>query len=742
MVSYRDLLSRTGDRMSKDLLLEIGTEELPAKVVPRALSALEGFLRKNLEAKRLTFASIKTLGTPRRLALIVRGLEEKQPDSRVELKGPQKKAAYDSEGKPTGALLGFARSQGLELADIKLVSTDKGEYATAVKEIKGEDTAKMLPGVLLDTISQEFMPKSMRWGSYDISFSRPIHWIAAIYGLELVEFSYGHINSSDVTYGHRFLSGKKDGRPAPIKVSSVESYIKGLEASFVVPDPEDRKKAIRKGVEQAASDAGGSVLADEGLLEEVAYLVEYPVVLRGSFEKEFLSLPRDIIVNAMREHQRYFSVVNENGGLLPFFITIANTKPTDMDVVRKGNERVLRARLNDAKFYFEQDIKKPLVERVSSLKGVVFQAKLGTSFEKVERFTALALFLGHKVGFSKPLEEGEKPVDFASDSFNPAQYDPKSVDPGLYSKYIIGRAAMLAKADLTSGVVGEFPSLQGIMGSVYANRSGETAEVSAAIYEHYLPSSSGGALPATLPGAIVSIADKMDTICGCFAVGLIPTGATDPYALRRQALGIIAIVLDKGFRLRIDELVDETLRLLAPKAARSIEEVKSDVLEFFKERLRNQLLSQGLSHDSIDAVLSAPWHDMNDGVKRIKALEEFKANPDCQRLVVAFKRVSNILKGVEPGAAKPDAALLAEPEETALFEASKAIAPKMKELREKGDYRAAFETLASIKDRVDAFFDKVMVMAEDRKVRENRLALLNSIRDLYFRIADLSRLMV
>ena len=727
--------------MSKDLLLEIGTEELPAKVVPRALIALEGFLKKNLEAKRLSFNSITTLGTPRRLTLIVKRLAERQPDSRVELKGPQKKAAYDSEGKPTGALLGFARSQGIDLADIKLVSTDKGEYATAVKEIKGEETALILPGVLLDTISQEFMPKSMRWGSYDISFSRPIHWILSIYGKEPIDFSYGHIKSSDVTYGHRFLSEKKNGRPAPIKVSSVESYLKGLKAAFVVPDPEERKKTIRVGIEKAALEVLGSVLPDEGLLEEVAYLVEYPVVLRGSFEKEFLSLPRDIIVNAMREHQRYFSVVGKDGHLLPFFITVANTAPIDADVVRKGNERVLRARLNDAKFYFESDIKKPLVDRVSSLKGVVFQAKLGTSFEKVERFTSLALFLGAKVGFSRPLENGEAPSDFASDAFNPAKYDSRSVDPGLLSKYILGRAALLAKADLTSGVVGEFPSLQGIMGSVYANRSGEAQDVSVAIYEHYLPSSSGGALPASLAGALVSIADKMDTIAGCFSVGLIPTGAQDPYALRRQALGIIAIVLDKGFRVDMGELADEALTLLEPKATRGKSEIRADVLDFFKERLRNQLLSQGLSHDSIDAVLSAPWHDMVDAVKRIKALEEFKTNPDCQRLVIAFKRVSNILKGIDPGANGPDAALLVEPQEKALFEASKAIAPKMKELREKGDYRLAFETLASIKDIIDAFFDKVMVMSDDAKVRENRLALLNSIRSLYSGIADLSRLM-
>lgn len=727
--------------MSKDLLFEIGTEELPAKVVPRALSALEGFLRKNLEAKRLSFGSIKTLGTPRRLTLIVEGLEEKQPDSRVELKGPQKKAAYDSDGKPTGALLGFARSQGLDLKDIKLVSTDKGEYASAVKEIKGEETARILPSVLLETISQEFMPKSMRWGSYEIAFSRPIHWIVALYGSEIVDFSFGHIKSSDITYGHRFLSERENGRPKPIKAGSVASYVKALEAAFVIPDPEKRKKAVREGIEASAKEAGGKVLPDEGLLDEIAFLIEYPVVLRGSFEKEFLVLPRDIIVNAMREHQRYFSVVDSKGDLLPYFITVANTKAIDMDVVRKGNERVLRARLNDAKFYFEQDIKKRLIDRVDALKGVVFQAKLGTSFEKVERFTSLALYLGAKTGFSRPLETGEQPSDFTSDAFNPAKYDPQSVDPGLYAKYVVGRAAILSKADLTSGVVGEFPSLQGTMGSVYAKRSGETDEVSVAIYEHYLPSSSGGALPASVAGAIVSIADKMDTIAGCFCVGLIPTGAADPYALRRQALGIIAVILDKGFQFGIDELVDKALDLLEKKATRGRGEVRGDVLDFFKERLRNQLLSQGLSNDSIDAVLSADWYGINDAVKRIKALEEFKANPDCQRLVVAFKRVSNILKLTRFDSA-PDASLFAEPQERALYEASRAIAPKMKELRGKGDYRLAFETLASIKDTIDAFFDKVMVMAEDPKIRDNRLRLLNSVRDLYFTIADLSRLMV
>lgn len=723
--------------MAKDLLFEIGTEEIPAAVAPRALAALEGFLRKGLESRKLSFKSIRSLGTPRRLTLIVEGLDEKQADAVVEVKGPQLKAAYDASGKPTGALMGFAKSQGVDINAVKPVKTDKGEYVTATKEVKGEETANILPEIITNALSQEFLPKSMRWGSYDISFSRPIHWLLLIFGGKPVGFNYGHLKSSDVTYGHRFLSDRK-----PIKVSSIDSYIDSLKKAYIITDPAERKRLIAEGIEKSAKEVGGSILPDEGLLEEVVFLVEYPVVLRGSFDNEFLGLPRDIVVNAMREHQRYFSIVDKDGSLLPYFITIANTLAKDMDVVRKGNERVLRARLNDAKFYYEQDVRKPLTERVEALKGVVFQAKLGTSYEKVERFTALALSIGATTGFSKKAEPNERPSDYLTESFNPAQYDPKSVDPGLYAKFVVGRSAMLAKADLTSGVVGEFPKLQGTMGSVYAKKSGERPEVSVAIYEHYLPTASGGSLPASVPGAIVSIADKTDTIVGCFGVGLIPTGAQDPYALRRQALGIIAVILDKDIKLPIDTLVDEALKLAGPKLTRKAEEVRADVIEFFKERLRNQLLSQGLSHDSIDAVLSAPWFDLPDAIKRIKALEGFKSNPDCARLVTAFKRVSNILKNVEPAQGAPDAALFKEPQEAELWKARSEVAPVMEEKRRKGDYEAAFEALASIKDRIDAFFDKVMVMAEDAAIKENRLKLLNSVRALYFEIADLSKLMV
>ncbi|MBI5826294.1 MAG: glycine--tRNA ligase subunit beta [Deltaproteobacteria bacterium] len=684
-------------------------------------------MRKELETSRLGFDGITALGTPRRLALIVKGLEDSQKDAVVETRGPQIKAAYDDAGKPTGALLGFARAQSVDPKDLKSIKTEKGEYVYAVKEIKGEHTSKILPGILNNALSRDFFPKSMRWGAHGVSFARPVHWILALFDGETVEFTWGHIKSSALTYGHRFLTAQgADKRPAPIKVEGASTYLSQLRAACVIADPEERKKIITEGLEKAGAEAGGEIIPDAALLEEVGYLCEYPVVLRGSFDGEFLALPCDVVINVMREHQRYFSVEDTNGALLPYFMTVANTRASDMDVVRKGNERVLRARLNDAKFYFEKDVKTRLVERVEALKGVVFQAKLGTSYEKVERFTELALFISSEAGFSKGMEPDERPSGFLTDSFNPACYDSSAVDPGLYSKFVVGRAAMLCKADLTSGMVGEFPKLQGTMGAIYAKRSNEVPEVAVAVYEHYLPVSSGGALPASVPGAIVSIADKLDTITGCFGVGLIPTGAQDPYALRRQALGIIAIILDKGFSLRLDALVDRAISLLKAKLTVAPSEVKDNVLEFFKERLNNQLLST--------------WFDMVDAVKRMKALESFKNHPACPSLVTAFKRVSNILKGVDSGGAEPEPSLFVEPEENALHGAWHEVAPVMEGYWKSGEYEKVFETLASIKDRIDVFFDKVMVMAEDERLRRNRLALLTCVLNLYSKTADLSRL--
>lgn len=718
--------------MSKDLIFEIGCEELPASVLPRALNLLESALRKHLSDARLGFKDIRALGTPRRLALIAEDVQERQENVVREIKGPQKQAAFGPDGKPSKALEGFMRSQGISQKDIRIIQTEKGEYVLATKKIQGEDALKVLPEVLVKTVSTELFPKSMRWGAHDIVFARPIHWLLALYGNKTIGFSYGHVKSSSTTRGHRFM---KDKKSALFKPDGVSSYLSGLKERKVMLDPEERKRVIEKGLIAAAKEVSGRVLQDNGLVEEVAFLVEWPVVVRGAFDREFLSLPSHVVVNAMREHQRYFSVVDEKGALLPYFLTVANTDAKDIAVVRKGNERVLMARLNDAKFYFEKDIKTPLKDMAQRLKGVVFQSKLGTSFEKVERFTRLAVFMGNELKYCDGLDALDKVEDFFTDA--PTNYPKGSTQ---YNKRIMARASLLCKADLTSGMVLEFPKLQGIMGSVYAERGGESPEVVQAIYEHYQPIASGSALPASLPGAIISIADKLDTIAGCFSVGLIPTGAQDPYALRRQALGIIEIILDKGFSIPLDTLVDMAINLLEKKLLRDRAKVKEDVLEFFKERLKHKLLSQDMSFDSIDAVFSTDWFVLPDAIKRIHAIEDFKKHPACPALVTAFKRVSNILKGTAPGVERPDERLFKDKEDAALLRASGEAAPKIAGFLEKGDYKKALETLASIKDEIDSFFDHVMVMAEDEKLRTNRLRLLNSIRGLYIKIADISRL--
>lgn len=721
--------------MAKDLLIEIGTEDIPSRFIPGAMESLKGMLKEGFDSHNLGFKGIHTFGTPRRLGAWVEGVDERQADRMVEILGPAKRVAFDEKGNPTKAAEGFAKVQGVGVTDLKIVQTEKGEYICARKRIKGERTEVIMSDLLPKVITSIPFPKVMRWGDGDITFARPIHWVLALLGSSLIPFQVGRVKSGAISYGHRFL------RPKPFRVKGVRDYLKRMEDSYVILDPEERRSLIEKGMEEVSMKVNGMVLKDEELLDEVINLVEYPVVLRGSFDKGFLSLPKEVVINAMREHQRYFSVVDTNGNLLPYFITISNTPAKDLDVVVKGNERVLMARLNDARFYFEKDIKIPLAERLEALKGVVFQSRLGTSYEKVQRFTRLAVYIGSKIGFCEAMGEGERVEDFLKVGIregSPTNSEPRTPNP----KFILGRSAMLCKADLTSGMVGEFPNLQGIVGREYALRSGEDPEVAKAIYEHYLPLSAGGELPSDLTGAIIGIADRMDTICGCFGVGLIPTGTTDPYALRRHALAIIAIILDKDFKVSIYDIVDTSLLYLRDKLTKPLHETRMGVLEFFKERLRHQLLSQGYSFDVVDAVLTAEWYDIVDTVKRVKALEGFKKDMAYPSLVIAFKRVSNILKGFEFKDERPDPLLLEDPAEKGLFNVAERIAPEMERCCGDGNYEKAFEGLTSLKGPIDTFFDKVMVIAEDEKVRRNRLLLLNYIRNLYRRIADLSKLII
>ncbi|MBP1723163.1 MAG: glycyl-tRNA synthetase, beta subunit, partial [Deltaproteobacteria bacterium] len=546
-----------------ELLLEIGTEEIPSGFIPKAMEEMQSLLEKAFQAQRIGYKDVKAMGTPRRLVLVATGVAPAQEGRIVETIGPAKRIAFDPQGNPTKAALGFARGQGIPVEELMTVRTEKGEYVCARKEEKGEETFQLLPAILPRLIASIPFPKSMRWMDLDNSFARPIHWLLALFDGKVIPFQIGNIASGNVSRGHRFMA------LGSFQVKDLPDYLRRLKNSFVIVNPEERRELILAEVNQAASEVSGHIFKDDGLLEIVTHLVEYPVAIRGGFGKEFLSLPREVLISAMREHQRYFSVCDSKGDLLPFFVAVSNTKPRDPRVVIRGNERVLRARLSDAQFFFMEDQKVPLIQRLEGLKKVVYHSKLGTSYEKVMRISALADFLAQRI------------------------------DPSLLET--VKRAALLCKGDLITGMVGEFPSLQGVMGQVYARLSGEKEEVAQAILEHYLPAAAGGALPTSQPGAILSLADKLDTITGCFGVGLIPTGTADPYALRRQTLGIINIILGRRFSLSLSELIQKSLSLLREKIERPPQEIQADVLDFFKGRLQNLLVSRGISADVVEA---------------------------------------------------------------------------------------------------------------------------------------------
>ena len=685
--------------MAKDLFLEIGCEEIPAGFVPKAMADMETLMKRELESARLGYGEIVTLGTPRRLVLAVKGIAERQPDAELTAMGPAKSVAYDKDGKPTRAAEGFARGQGVDVAALTVVMTEKGEYLAAKKSEVGRDSADLLPEMLPRLMNAIPFKKSMRWADLDVRFARPIHWIVALFDAVVVPFSFGNIESGSASRGHRFMAN------TTFPVRDFAHYLEECERHFVIPDPEKRKEIIRREIERVAKQAKGNVLPDESLLEQVSFLVEYPSAVHGTFSEDFLVVPREVLITSMREHQRYFSLVDDQGKLLPGFITINNTLTEDPSVVVKGNERVLRARLSDARFFFDEDHKVSLESRVEALKSVVYQAKLGTSYEKMERFRELAKKL--------------------ADRLNPS-----------VSAQVL-RAATLCKADLVTGMVGEFPEVQGIMGREYAIHDGEEVAVANAIAEHYLPTQAGGELPASDIGAFVSLADKMDTICGCFSVGLIPTGSADPYALRRSALGIINIILEKGYREELSGFIKASLDLLAAKSSRPLDEVQRDVLEFFRGRFVN-LMSDRFPSDVVDAVVSVSFDDLVDAGAKIAALSEFRNRSDFGPLAVAFKRVCNIVKDGVDGPISAE--LFQDAAEGALNQALQQVADKVEGALAGGDYLAALTEIATLKEGVDLFFEKVMVMAEDERVRGNRLALLTGIARLFARIADFSRL--
>jgi len=685
----------------KELLLEIGAEEIPAGFVPQALIDLERIAQRELEASRVDFDGIKTFGTPRRLVLVIEAVSEKQRDEESKKIGPSKQAAFDVQGNPTKAAIGFAKGQSVPVESLTLVQTEKGEYLCAVRKEQGRPTVELLAAFLPKWILSIPFQKSMRWADVPIRFARPIHWVLALFGGEVVPFEVGNIRSGNSTYGHRFMHS------GPIPVKDFQSYLQKTREAFTIVDPMERKKRIEEEMIREGARVSGRILSDEDLLDEVNFLVEYPVALCGTFDGKFLSLPREVLIHSMKEHQRYFPVEDDHGKLLAHFVCISNIDPRSREVVVKGNEKVLRARLSDAAFFFEDDLKIPLDRRVEQLKKVVFQAKLGTSYEKMVRFKQLALWMVQRI------------------------------DPQL--REAVERASHLCKADLVTGMVGEFPKLQGIVGREYARLSGERPEVSEAIYEHYLPGFAGDRLPSGPVGDIVSIADKMDTIVGCFGVGLVPTGTADPFGLRRQALGIIRIIVEKKYPFSLRELIGESEKQLKEKMERTVEEVRNDVLDFFRVRYQNFLLDRKVPFDVTEAVLSVSFDELPDVHGRIDALQKAREWKDFESIVIAFKRAMNILKGSPPeGQITPS--LFAESAEQSLYQSFLRAKEKIDSLLKKRDYPAALLEMTRMKKPIDDFFDGVMVMVEDGTIRNNRLALLDEIGKLFLQIADFSKL--
>jgi glycyl-tRNA synthetase beta chain len=689
--------------MGRKVLLEIGTEEIPAAFIPKALEEMALLIRRELDANRIPHGELKTLGTPRRLILVVQDVAEKQKDVETEKLGPPLPMAYDGKGKPTKAAMGFAKGQGLGVEDLRVVQRGKGEYVCAVKKEEGKESSSLLAEILPRVIGSVSFPKSMRWGTVSIRFARPIHWILALFDGQVIPFEFGGIKSGNRSYGHRFMS------PHALEVRDFQSYERQIKGAFVIVDPQQRRKMIEEGIAKAAKEVSGNVLSNQDLLEEVTYLVEYPTAIVGSFEGKFLTLPKEIVINAMQEHQRYFPVVDEGGNLMPHFVCVCNTRAPDMETVKRGNERVLKARLSDAKFFFEEDTKEPLDQKVEALKGVIFQAQLGTSYEKVLRFAELSLYLARKF------------------------------QPDLEGK--VERAAILCKADLVTGMVGEFPALQGVVGREYALISGEDEDVATAILEHYLPSFAGDRLPSAPIGDFVSIADKLDTIVGCFGIGLMPTGAGDPFALRRQSLGIIHIILGKGYPISLGELIRMAMEHLKAKITRSPEEIEADVKAFFRGRFANLLVSQGYPNDIVESVMAVQSDDLKDAHARVEVLAKFRGKPEFEPLAVVFKRVANILKGVNYSP-KTNPALFEEPQEVKLHERYLEMRENFDSLMRSGDYEKVMMALAKLQVPVNELFDHVLVMAKDERVRDNRLALLGEIHGLFSQITDFSRVRV
>ena len=685
------------------LLIEIGTEEIPAGYIVPALNAFKKNMIEIFDKSRVDHGNTRVFGTPRRLALMVEDLADQQNSKTSTITGPPEKIGYDENQKPTIAAVKFASKAGISVDQIKVEETQKGRYLTAVVEEKCLSTISILENILEKEILSIPFPKRMRWGSLSISFARPIISLTGLYGDQTINFKVGNIISGSKIFGHYFMN------PGEYEVDCADNYIKVVESAGVIPDIDKRKKILIQALETCAEAYDSKILKDDDLTDIVNNLIEYPFPVVGRFDDEFLEVPDEVLITAMREHQKCFALTDAKGRLKPLFIAVNNTDVRDMTLVTHGHEKVLRARLSDAKFFYEQDCKSSLDEFRDRLKNVTFQEKLGSVYDRTIRIEKLSLYLVER-----------------------SSYDNKEI-----LKSDVSRASQICKADLVSQVVIEFTKLQGVIGRIYALNIGEKDDIAYAIEQHYRPVHSGGKLPENPCANLLAIADKLDAICGCFSIGLIPTGG-DPYALRRQGIGIIQIMLGEKLTFSLNSMIDKGLESFIDDSD-TLKKVSLEIKEFFQNRMVHILIDRKFSKEVVNSALSASFDNLPDVVLRVKALDSLRKQPDFEPIAITFKRVENIIK--KSGAKEKiflDENLFEDTCEKQLFESVNNVKESITAFIQKEDYDKALSAIATLRPEVDTFFDDVMVMAEDEKLKQNRMALLSSISELFKNIADFS----
>ncbi len=699
---------------TRDFLFEIGLEEIPARFLPPSVTQLTDLARQAFDGAGLKYDTLQVYATPRRLALLVTALGEKADDVVTEVKGPSVAAAFDQNGQPTKALLGFCKGHGISAEDVYKKEISGNQYIFATKKSIGKETMTMLPELLYGLINKLYFPKPMRWGYQTMRFVRPVRWLVALFGRDIVDIELATVKSGNVSRGHRLLGSDH------IVIEEPSQYLDKLLQNYVICDQKLRLQMVKEQIAQVAASLHGTVADDPELLEEVVYLVEYPTALSGGFEEKYLKIPKELVITPMREHQRYFPVYAQDGSLLPRFITVRNGDDRFLDIVAAGNEKVLRARLADAEFFYVEDLKDKMDDKVEELANVVFHEKLGSMRAKVDRIIKLAVFLGQQLGYSK--EELEQ----------------------------TRRAAFLAKADLGSRVVYEFPELQGIIGEDYALAAGEDPVVAQAIREHYLPRFAGDELPESKPGIAVALADKLDSLSGFFAIGMIPTGSQDPYALRRAAAGCAQIITKRQLQLNMKEVMRYAFQLMEQDApdfdSAKVEEMLTAVIGFFRQRLDNILSENGVNYDIVNAVSGLPDTDLYTILRKAHALHQHRRNSGFPLLLAGFTRAANLLRSatekgsVEWQSRQVQEELFRDQSEKALWLELQAAARLVEPALAAGDYNAALDAVGALTNQINSFFEAVMVMDEDLAVRNNRLALLSDIISLTAEIGDLSKI--